>query len=173
MYTSSVRVYYTTDIDPTLTIAGSNWVEFPPFVDSLFNDGAYFEEAGPIFASFPQENISAIRIDVKQAFYLQEANQYVYSSGLGVLCYGLMRPTSSVAKAVVRIDKPSGNFTSLSTAHVTFDNVDLNEQDDFYETSSWVDPVDATIAYVEITVSPEVLIGRQIPIITGVSIDYT
>jgi hypothetical protein len=172
MYTSGVRVYYTTDLDPTISVSGSNWVEFPFYVESIHNDNNYIEECGPIFTSFPQVNVSALRIDVKQEFYLQEGNQYVYSSGLGVLNFGLMRPTSSTAKAVVRIDKPSGNFTTLSTVHVTFDNVDLEEQDDFYTTSSWIDPGDPSIAYVEITVSPEVLIGRQIPIITGVSVDY-
>lgn len=172
IYTPSMRVYYTTDWSPTLTIAGDNWSDWDSYVDSLYHNDVYTTKMGPVFASFPEAEITAIRIDIKQPYYIVEDTNYIFSSGLGQLSFGLIRPTATTAQAVIRIDKPTGNFVSIEDTHVTFDNIDSGELDDLYETYSWIDADDATVAYVEITLSPETLSGRQLPIIKEVSIDY-
>jgi hypothetical protein len=173
LYSPGIKVYYATATDPTLSVGGVDWKTWPAPITDLYNDGGdEYRDGEPLFASFPQENITALRIDVAQENYLVEGDKYVYSSGLGLLSFGLMRPTTSTAKVVVRIDHETSNFVSVGDAHVTFSNVDTSELDDLYETSSWIDPNDASVAYVEITLHPEILSGKQIPIITQVAVEY-
>jgi hypothetical protein len=177
-YTEGVKVYYTTDTDPTLTEGGATWNSWLDYsyVDDLHHHGAYFDQQGPILTSFPGLDISAIRIDLAQPYYLVEDGSYVYSSGLGDLGLGLMKSTASTVIGTVRIDKPTGNFAGIGTDHgyVVFSNIDPSEQTSaFYSTYSWVDPSHAHIAYVEVTLRPGVLAGGHVPIIKEVSIDYT
>jgi hypothetical protein len=175
-YTEGVKVYYTTDTDPTLTRAGATWNDWNyTYLQSLYHGGGYFPQQGPIFTAFPSLNISAIRIDLSQQYYLVEDGSYIYSYGLGDLGLGLMKSTSSTVIGTVRIDKPAGNFSGIDTndGHVVFDNVDPSENTtDFCTTYSWPDPSDLNVAYVEVTLIPGVLSGGHVPIIKEVSIDY-
>jgi hypothetical protein len=175
-FTEGVKVYYTTDTDPTLTESGATWNSWLDYsyVEDLHHHGAYFDQQGPTLTSFPGLDISAIRIDLSQPYYLVEDGSYVYSSGLGDLGLGLMKSTAVIG--TVRIDKPTGNFAGIGTdhGHVVFSNIDPSEQTSaFYSTYSWVDPSHAHIAYVEVTLRPGVLAGGHVPIIKEVNIDYT
>lgn len=177
-YTEGVKVYYTTDPDPTLTRAGSTWNGWLSYdyVENLHQHDSYFQQQGPVIAAFPGIDISAIRIDLSQPYYLVEDGSYVYSSGIGDLGLGIMKSTSSTVIGTIRIDKPTGNFAGIHTdhGHVLFENIDSSElTSDFYTTYSWIDPVDANIAYVEVTLTPGVLAGGHVPIIKEVSVDYT
>lgn len=175
LYTESLRVYYTTDSEPVLTRADSVWNDWPTYLTSLYHNDVYKTRQYGIFTSFPTENITAIRIDIKQPYYLIDGSYYVYSYGLGGVEFGYGKPNATSSTSVVRIEKPTGTFTSVSTdgGNVVFDNVASADYDDVVSTYSWVDESDPSIAYVEITINNSALPDGQIPVITEVSVDYT
>lgn len=171
--TTSTRVYYTTDSEPTLTRAGAVWNDWESYVDDLRHSGSYVTEVPPIFSSFPTKQMTAVRFDLKQPFYLVEDSNYIYSYGLGMVRLGLLKSTASTAIGTVRIDKPSGTFTSVTDSSVELANIAAADESSVASTYEWVDPGDASIAYVEITVNSSSVADGQVPIITEVSVDYT
>jgi hypothetical protein len=174
LYTTSMRVYYTDDTEPTLSVAGSSWHDWPTYIASLYNNDVYSTESVAVYSSFPTTNITAIRFDIKQPFYLAVGGNYIWSYGLGMVQLGLVKSSVATASGTVRIDKPTGNFTSIATddAVVTLDNVVSADIDDVLDTYAWIDPDDASIAYVELTLHSDVLENGQVPIIKEVSVDY-
>jgi hypothetical protein len=176
MYTESMRIYYTTQASPTLTRSGSTWNDWPTYTTSLRHGGNYKTKVGPIYSSFPNTEITAIRIDMKQPYYLVESDDYVFSYGFGELEVGQMKPLSGTIKGTVRVDKPSGSFVTINSGtggNVTFDNLPAADISDAVTTYAWIDDGDATIAYVEITINMDEISNGVVPIITNVSVDYT
>jgi hypothetical protein len=175
LYTTNMRVWYTLDSEPVLSVAGSSWNDWPTYVTDLRHATVYKTECMPLYTSFPTANITAIRIDMQQPFYLVELTDYVFSYGLGELELGIIKATTNIAIGTVKITKPTGNFTSIGTddGNVTLSNIASADLVDVVSTYAWVDPEDATIAYVEITLLPNAITDGQIPIITEVSVDYT
>lgn len=174
LYTTSMKVWYATESDPTLSRAGSTWYDWPTYITALYNNDIYKTECTALYTSFPSTEITAIRIDIQQPFYLTESGYYIYSYGLGELELGIMKPTCSTAMGTVKITKPTGNFTTVATdaANVTLANVPTASVDDVLTTYSWIDPLDATVAYVEISIDTDALATDIVPIITEVSVDY-
>jgi hypothetical protein len=174
LYTESIKVWYATEADPALSREGSTWYDWPSYVTDLYHNDVYATEHEPLYTSFPSTVITAIRIDIQQPYYLTESGYYIYSYGLGELELGLMKPSCSNAMGTIKIQKPSGNFTTVETdaANVTFANVPTASVDEVLTTYAWIDPEDATIAYVEISIDTDALETDIIPIITEVSVDY-
>ena len=174
IYTESIRFYYTTDYTPVLSRTGSSWSDTPDYVDSLdITAGAYRLTQAPIWASFPEVEISAIRIDIKQPFYIVDGGSCIYSYGIGALELGYVKPTTTTAIGTVQINKPTGVFTSITDTHVVMDNIASADVDEVLSTVSWVDDGDASIAYVELTILPNAISSGQVPVVTSVSVDYT
>lgn len=172
LYTTGYKVWYTTDSEPILSIGDTSWNDWPNYIEPIYHNDSYLAELGPIYTSFPTENITAIRVDINQPYYLVDDTNYVYSHGLGNLEVGMIKSTTTEAVAVVRIDKPTGVFTSITGANVTLDNVPVANEADVVATRYEIDASDPSIAYVEITLTPGGVSTGQIPIISEVSIDY-
>lgn len=173
-------IYYTTDISPTLSSGGASWNTFPDYI-SYIGDGNVAQNAPNLMLQFPATDITALKIDMIQRNSFFDGSSYVFSYGIRHLGLGYANPSTPSGMARITVQKPSGNFTSISEeAVVEYLNLAAPYDTGNISTYCWIDPLDATKAYIELSISnqgtlssPAGNILSYSPQIASIGVQYT